>query len=162
SEDPVVFVLAAGYAVCGVWSLGLFFLARSTGEVPPIPGRAVPADASAGTPQVPAAPVGRFAGRAHFAMAVLWAVAAGAVAAPVFLLTPRSTAGRPDFNKARAEIAYPTDQTLDLNRIGDLRPNRDTAFVVEAAHDDGSPKDDLPGSPRWRGTALGEYSGGTW
>lgn len=161
AEDPACFVLMGLYAVCAVWGFTLFFLARVTGDVPPIPRKDLSPDDEQPTLASPVvARPGR--GRTELSRVLLWTAAAAGVAVPFYLLTPRSAAGKLDFGKQRIEVGYAADQMVDLNRTGNLNTNRDRAFEVEATRDDGSPKDDLPSDVRWRGTTLAKYANGTW
>lgn len=158
--DRIVgFGLIVVYAVCAVWSLYHFSVARAGGTVPPIPSRraaTTPPLVPVGTP-----PAGLW-GRVGFAGAVLLTTAAGAVALPLYLVTPRSTFEKLEFGHARIEIGFAADQMIDLNKTGDLGLNREPAFEVVAADARGRPKDDLNPEQRWRGIVLSEYHKGTW
>lgn len=160
-EDEVGFVLLAVYSVCGVWSLTLFFLARSTGVVPPIPPR-YPHDAPADHAVRPVAVERRRAGARELARGLGWLALGAAVVTPLYLLTPRSSAGTLTFGEPRIEIGYAGDQMMDLNKVGKLHPNPEAAFEVTAETDDGRPKDDLNPATRWRGVLLVDYHRGTW
>lgn len=162
ADDPITFALAAAYAVCAVWSLGLFFLARSTGVVAAIPHKEPPADLLAGTPLAPAVVVAPPTGRNPFARWPAWVLVGVAVAVPLFLLTPRSPASRSDADHGRVEIGYAADQMVDLTRTGNLRTNPEPAFEVVATHEDGRPVAAINVEQRWRGATLGKYENGTW
>ncbi|HUR52960.1 MAG TPA: transglutaminaseTgpA domain-containing protein, partial [Gemmataceae bacterium] len=153
-EDAATFGIAAGYALLAVWSLSLFFLARSSGAVPPVPGT----EPEGGKVEFFAG----HAGRSDLSRGLLLAVAAAAVAFPLFFVTPRSGAARLDFGQNRIEVGYAADQMTDLNRTGDLRNNPEVAFEVYATELDGRPKTDLNPEQLWRGSALANYTGGTW
>lgn len=161
AEEAPCFVLIAVYAVFGVWSLTLFFLARSTGVVPSIP----PRDPDTPPAEPPARPVGLArprAGARELARGALWLGTAVLAVAPLYLLTPRSSAGTLSFGRQRMEVGYAADQMVDLNRVGNLQPNTDPAFEVTAVTADGRPKDDLSPMQRWRGKSLIDYRKGTW
>ncbi|MFM8273126.1 MAG: transglutaminase-like domain-containing protein [Gemmata sp.] len=156
ADEPLCFALVGLYLVTAVWSLALFYLHRASGIVPPVP------DPKVMSPRAAFASAERYGARAGLAPAVAWAVAAGAVAVPLYLLTPRSQAQKADFGKPRVEIGYAADQMVDLTRTGTLRANDETAFEVSATGPDGAPKTDLPPDQRWRGSVRRSYSGGTW
>ena len=156
AELPLCFVLVGLYLVATVWSLTLLHLGRARGSIPPVPGGKQPATRAVA---VSADPTGH---RTDFRPAVLWAVVALTVAVPLYLLTPRSDASKADFGKPRIEIGYAADQMVDLNRVGPLRPNGETAFEVIATDPDGSPKTDLNPNQLWRGSVRRNYAGGEW
>ena len=85
-----------------------------------------------------------------------------AVAAPTFLLTPRSTFQPLDFGKPRVEIGYAADQMIDLTQTGDLKANQQVAFEFTAVNEDGSPKTDVSLDQRWRGRTMRRYYNGVW
>ncbi|MBM3983482.1 MAG: transglutaminase domain-containing protein, partial [Planctomycetes bacterium] len=156
AEEPACFVLVGLYLVATVWSLTLLHLGRARGAIPPIPGGKQPATKAVA---VSTDPTGH---RTDLRPALLWAVLAVTVAVPLYLLTPRSTAGKVDFGKPKLEIAYGSEQMVDLNKTGPLKPNKETAFEVTATYPDGRPKTDLNPETRWRGRALRIYSNGEW
>lgn len=157
AEEPACFVLVGLYLVAAVWSLTLLHLGRARGSIPPVPGGRMPATK---TVAVSADPTGH---RTDFRLAVLWAVVAVAGAVPLYLLTPRSAAGKADFGKPRIEIGYAADQMVDLNRTGPLSTNTEPAFEVIATYPDGAPKTDLRPDQRWRGNkTLRQYANGEW
>lgn len=157
AEEPACFVLVGLYLIAAVWSLTLLHLGRARGAIPPVPGGRMPATK---TVAVSADPTGH---RTDFRLAVLWAAVAVAGAVPLYLLTPRSGAGKADFGKPRIEIGYAADQMVDLNRTGPLVTNTDPAFEVVATYPDGAPKTDLDPNQRWRGNkTLRQYVNGEW
>lgn len=162
ANDAVSMVLIAAYAVCAVWNLALFLPARVTGVVPPIPPRASAAPDAA--PPTPARAVEAAAGRRPTLSPVLgWVAVAGAVAVPLFMLTPRSPFGRVSFGAPSIEVGFAAEQMIDLNRAGNLQANPEVAFEVEATDVAGTvPKDDLNPQQRWRGAVLVEYARGNW
>ncbi len=145
AERPLCFVLVGLYLVAAVWSLSLFHLARAAGHIPPIP------DPNSPPPRATATSAEPHGARTGLRPALLWAAVAGAVAVPLYLLTPRSAAQKADFGSPRVEIGYTADQMVDLNRTGALKSNTETAFEVTATFPDGSPKTDLSPDQRWRG-----------
>lgn len=156
AEQLVCFVLVGLYLGAAVWSLTLLHLGRVRGTIPPIPDGKQPVTkvvAVSGAPTVH---------RTDLAPAALWAAAALAVAVPLYLLTPRSTASKADFGKPRIEIGYAADQMVNLNRTGPLQTNSETAFEFTATHPDGSPKTDVGPDQRWRGKVLYVYANGEW
>jgi transglutaminase-like putative cysteine protease len=162
AEDAVCFILIGLYAVSGVWSLALFFLVRSAGMVPPVPTARPAPDTLPPARVVDPDPTGPPPARREFARSLAWVGAAAAVALPLFLLTPRSEAGKFDFGRQRMQTGYAADQMVDLNRAGTLQPNPEPAFEVTVTTDDGRPKDDFPADQRWRGNTLGQYDRGAW
>jgi transglutaminase-like putative cysteine protease len=158
AEEAVCFVLVALYLVSAVWSLTLLHLGRARGAVPPIPGGKQPATKAVA---VSADPTGH---RTDLRIAIFWAMLAAAVAVPLYLLTPRSSAAKADFGKPRIEIGYGADQMVDLNRTGPLKPNPEVAFEFTATTADGKPKTDVNPDQRWRDPrkVLRLYAGGEW
>lgn len=158
AEEPLCFVLVGLYLAAAVWSLTLLHVARAAGHVPPIPDP----QAQAPPPRTAAASGEPHGSRTGFRAALVWAGLAGAVAAPLYLLTPRSSAPKADFGGSRTEIGYAANQMVDLKTTGTLKANPETAFEVVATRPDGSPKTDLPADQRWRGRSHQHYSKGAW
>ncbi|HEY1191233.1 MAG TPA: transglutaminaseTgpA domain-containing protein, partial [Gemmata sp.] len=156
AEEPLCFVLVGLYLVAAVWSLTLFHLARSAGHVPPVP------DPTTEPPRTAATSAEPHGSRTGFRAALLSAALAGAIAVPLYLLTPRSGAPKADFGTARTEIGYSSDQMVDLKTTGTLKPSTETAFEVAAEYPDGSPKTDLRADQRWRGRTHQQYAAGAW
>lgn len=156
AEEPACFVLVGGYLIAAVWSLTLLHLGRARGAIPPIPGGRQPATK---TVAVSADPTGH---RTDLTPAIVWAVIAVAGAVPLYLLTPRSAAGKADFGKPRIEIGYAADQMVDLNRTGPLGVNSEPAFEVTATYPNGQPKTDLNPDQLWRGSTRRVYHQGEW
>jgi protein-glutamine gamma-glutamyltransferase len=156
AEEPACFVLVGLYLLTTVWSLTLLHLGRARGAIPPVPGGRQPATK---TIPVTADPTGH---RTDLRPAILWAVVAVAGAVPLYLLTPRSAAGKADFGKPRIEIGYAADQMVDLNRTGPLNVNKEPAFEVTATYPDGSWKTDLNPNQRWHGRTMRLYTQGEW
>ena len=161
ANDGLSLALIGLYALSAVWSLTLFFPARTTGLVPPIPRR-VGAESGDLAP-VAAQPVelGRES-RWGIPRVIGWTLLATVVAVPFYLVTPRSTFGPMEFGKQRIEVGYAAEQMIDLNRAGNLESNPEVAFEVDAVEDNGTPKDDLSLTQRWRGTVLVDYVRGSW
>jgi transglutaminase-like putative cysteine protease len=156
AEDLICFVLVALYLIAAVWSLALLHLGRARGAIPPIPGGKQPATKALA---VSADPTGH---RTDLRPAILWASVALALAVPLYLLTPRSTASKAVFGKPRVEIGYAADQMVDLNRTGPLQTNQEPAFEVTARNEDGGPRSELNPNQRWLGRTLRTYSNGEW
>ncbi len=156
SDDPFFIVLVALYAAGAVWSLALFATNRSTGAIPAIPGQA------ALRPQLLRDASGADGERGLFRHSLVWLGFAGAIALPLFFISPRSTGERWAFTKTRLETGYNPENTHDVSKIGDLETNREIAFEVTAFAADGSLKTDLDGDQLWRGTAYTDYEMGNW
>ena len=146
AEDATFGVLLAIYALCAAWAVTLFFVHRSAGWLAPVPGVA---------PVARARGVG--AARAVGRAAAGWAAVALLAALPAFFLTPRSQSNRWSFVRPGLETGYSGQESIDLNRVGDLQTSRDVAFKV--AQSRGSP---LPADQRWRGRAYTSYEKGIW
>ncbi len=159
AEQAILVALTALYAFTAIWSLSLFFLARSSGSVPTIPGRSLAATQAPIAIRTVEVNLPRSAG---FKRALLLSGIAAAVALPLYLFTPRSTFGKLDFGQPRIEIGYAADQMIDLTQTGSLRENPETAFEVTALDASGQPKLDLDPDQRWRGNVLATYSAGAW
>ncbi len=156
AEQPICFVLVGLYLTSAVWSLTLLHLGRARGAIPPIPGGRQPATKAVA---VSADPTGH---RTDLRPALFWAIVAVVVAVPLYLITPRSDAGKADFGKPRIEIGYAADQMVDLNRTGPLTTNPEPAFEFTATNPDGTPKTDVSTDQKWRGKSLRLYGGGEW
>ncbi len=160
TDDPFFLVLVAMYAVAAVWSLTLFYFGRSGGIIPAIPGRV-------GLPPMPLArarPDRRPADgeRGAWWHSLLWLAVAGAVALPVFFLSPRSTGERWGFTKSRLETGYNPESKHDMDKTGDLEASAEVAFEVKASHRDGSPKTEADPNLLWRGASYSDYESGSW
>lgn len=167
SDDEVFVALLCAYLFFAVLALTLFYYRRSGGHIAPIPpggpaGRPAPAVfrprvvfAQANVnPDAP--PLYRFAvGRSLW-----WIGCAALVAAPLFVLTPRT--GAPSWGLAgkRIEVGLSSEATLDLHRTGDLQSTREVAFDVTATAADGTPVDDLDPDSYWRVRSLRYYDNG--
>jgi transglutaminase-like putative cysteine protease len=156
AEDEVFGLLLALYSLAGVSSLTLFYYRRSGGTLPPVPG-GEPGPATT----VIARADGKAPGRAVFWKSLRWLIAAGAIALPLFFLTPRAQTNRWQFGKTR-EVGFGADQAVDLNRTGELRVTREPAWQVRVAHADGQPKLDLNPNQRFRGAGYHQYENGLW
>ncbi|MBX9582992.1 MAG: DUF3488 domain-containing protein, partial [Gemmataceae bacterium] len=155
ADDVFGFALLGAYAAAGVWALAEFHAARAAGRVPPVPSPGLPAVAPV---------VVRSAGGAPLPLSqpLVWAAVAVAAAGPLYLVTPRSEAGKLDFAKERVEIGFAADQMVDLTRTGDLKANPEEAFAVRVTDSAGRPVDDLDPGQRWRGVVLTHYRAGGW
>jgi protein-glutamine gamma-glutamyltransferase len=144
--DPVFGWLLAGYTLCATWGLALFYLEHG--------GRG-------------ARPVA--AGRhffSHLFAAGGWLGMTAGVAVLLFLLLPRTSQQINLFLYFSGNVA-PRSQTgfsalMDLNRTGLVEVDEELAFTVQAEDAAGSPKLDLTGEQRWRGTVLDSYQQGRW
>ncbi|OWK46375.1 transglutaminaseTgpA domain-containing protein [Fimbriiglobus ruber] len=153
AEDEMFGLLFAMYTVAAVWSLTLFFFRREAGELPAVPNTTpgpVPVLVTSGT------------GTGFLGRALGWLAVAAVISLPLFFATPRSAAARWRFVKPQIETGMPGDQTVDLDRTGELRINRDVAFEVRATYPDGRPKVDLSPGQRWRGVSFNQYTNGKW
>lgn len=153
SETPVCFALVGLYAPAAVWCLSLFHLRRAAGAVPPIPNQPVPK------------PVAGVLTADEPRTGLRWALAltalAATLAAPLYLITPRSSAEKLDLGGSRVRIGYSAAQMTDLNETGTLEANPAPAFEVEVAAQGGT-LPELPSDVRWRGRVLRQYARGTW
>jgi len=160
-EDDAIFgVLLALYAVCGVWSLSLFFYLRVAGLLPPVPlsDPGPPVTILASTIRVEETQFGReFLGRA-----LGWVALAIAIAAPFFVLTPRSAAPKWTFGQQRLETGLTQENFSDLNRTGELKPSREAAFELTINRRDGTPVTDFNLEQRFRSSTFNSYEGGRW
>lgn len=163
ADDLTHGILVALYAVCGAWSLSLFYLRRAAGGVPAIPGQESRTPRSLTvTGDFSSAPKSLL-GRA-FAVRPVWSmVAAAGLGTIVFFLTPRIEGPTWNLTSTREAGYSAEDAAPDLNREGLLATaNREVAFVVTAKNGDGSKKTDVPGDQLWRGRAFIDYRGGKW
>jgi transglutaminase-like putative cysteine protease len=156
ADDLFGFALLGAYAAAGVWALAEFHAARAAGRVPPVPGGVAVKVA-----------VAERGGRNEpltlpLPLPLVWAAVAVATAVPLYLVTPRSTFGKLDFDKHRVEIGYAADQMVDLTRTGDLKANPEEAFAVRVTDAAGRPADALDPAQRWRGAVLTHYRAGGW
>lgn len=144
ASEPLFGVLLLAYVIGAVWSLSLFQVyrerLRAGGDVAlPAPGR-------------------RLAGTVFSSLAL------AVLALPLFLLTPKlgETAWSPfSLNRTGPAVVAYAD-SMDLNRVGRLRPTDQEAFKVEARDAGDGPKTDIDLEQRWRGAVLDHYQGGRW
>ncbi len=160
-EDDATFVgLLALYAVAGVWGLSLFYYLRVGGLLPPVP-RTDPGP----VPTILASSVQvdrvQFGGQ-FFGQTIVWVAVALAMALPLFFLTPRSSAPAWQFGRARLETGMTSEQSVDLNKSGDLQVNRDIVYEVAARNRDGTPHRELPAEQRFRYYTFAGYDSGRW
>lgn len=137
------------WCVLFVWSLSLFFLYREVWL--PGQGKAVRLQKDSRWILLP--------------NALRWTFAFGAVAFLLFLATPRMQDNRWALTIAtsgRMETGLSADSSIDLNRTGTLKANGEKAFDVTATEADGSLKNDLDPTQRWRSIALVNYADGKW
>lgn len=163
SDDEVFVVLLCGYLFCAVMALTLFYYRRSGGHIapiptgstaPPLPRPLVVFEQANVDPDAP--PLYRFAaGRS-----LRWIAWAAAMAAPFFVLTPRT--GAPSWGLAgtRMEVGLSSEQNIDLNRTGDLQTSREVALDVTVTAADGTPVDDLDPDSYWPARTLRLYESG--
>jgi len=153
TEDPICSILVGLYAATAIWSLSLFHLRRAAGVVAAIPNR--PAShpiAGVLTSHEPQSGLRR---------ALKLSVIAGAIAIPLYLVTPRSPGAKLEFGKPRVEIGYAASQMIDLNQTGNLEENPAPAFEVLLNPTTGLIPE-LPDNQLWRGRVLRNYTKGTW
>lgn len=154
AERPLTFALIGAYLACGVWSLSRFYLARSNGSL------ALPAQAGPAAPTPPGTTQpSRSSG---VGPALLCTAATVAAAAILYLLTPRAPFAKFEFGSPQIEIGFSPDQTVDLNRTGNLDTSADVAFEVTATNENGQTKTDLNADTRWQGSLLTHYQHGVW
>lgn len=160
-EDDATFVGLLGlYAVAGVWSLSLFYYLRVGGLLPPVP-HSDPGP----VPTILASNVQvdrvQFGGQ-FFGQTIVWVAVALAMALPLFFLTPRSSAPAWQFGRSKLETGMTSEQSVDLNKSGDLQVNRDVVYEVTARNRDGTPHRELPADQRFRYYTFAGYEGGRW
>ena len=162
SDDEPFVVLLCLYLFFAVLSLTQFYYRRAGGHVAPLPaGRPAPRPTvvfaqSNVDPDAP--PPYRFAaGRS-----LRWIGYAVLLAAPLFLLTPRTGVPSWGLTTQRLEVGFNPEQTLEMNRVGDIQGSREVACDVTVTELDGRPKDDLDPTSYWRGRAYRGYDGGRW
>lgn len=154
AEDPLCFFFIVLYGASAAWSLSLFHLRQASGAILPIPGK--PTSIAGGSV------VSADDKQLGLRRAAGFIMVAGAVAVPLYLITPRSTAEKLTFGQPRVEIGYAADQMTDLNQTGELKANDSIAFEV-TAEANGHPKTDLSPDQRWRGRrVLKQYTSGVW
>jgi protein-glutamine gamma-glutamyltransferase len=99
-----------------------------------------------------------------------WSLAVVALAAPLFLLTPRIQ-GPPWDSSVMAGSGQRTDilggrvgfsQQIDLNRDGPVRLTDEEVFRVAVKAQPGLPRPSLPADQYWRGSVLDTYERGRW
>jgi protein-glutamine gamma-glutamyltransferase len=159
AEDAIFGILLGCYGLSVVWSLTIFYFRRSAGLLPPI-------NPSSDLPVPIVVSPAHYVGRVLLSHSVLWQstgrlAIALVLSLPLFFLSPRSEAPRWQFSKIGIETGL-GDGQIDLTRTGQMRVNRDVAFVVQANYPDGRPKEDLPLNDRWRAASFQGYSDGSW
>jgi transglutaminase-like putative cysteine protease len=100
---------------------------------------------------------------------LLWSLAVVAVAAPLFLLTPRikgppwdSSVMAPGQRAGVLGDHAGFSQHIDLNRDGPVRLTDEEVFRVAVENDFGQPPLALPDDQHWRGGVLDTYDRGRW
>ena len=145
ASDGEFIILFGLYALTFVWSLATFQTYRELG----------PELASAATLSG-----GRWRATRP---AISCAVAAGAVAVPLFWATPRSgSQWELGINTRGRTTTGLSEGPVDLNTVGTLVVNRERAFEVYAEDAAGQPILDFSADQRWRVYALHNYDGGRW
>lgn len=160
AEDVTFGVMLGLYVIAGVWSLNIFFYHRVGGTLAPLPntdpGPTPTILASSNTVE------DIRLGRQFLARTLIWIAAALLLALPFFFVTPRSQGSRWQFMKPVLETGYASDQSVDMNRTGDLKTNHEVAFEVRATARTGEPKLDLDPNQRFRGVSFNVYDKGIW
>ncbi len=160
-EDDATFVGLLGlYAVAGVWSLSLFYYLRVGGLLPPVPHTDPGPTPTILAPSVQVDRV-QFGGQ-FFGQTIVWVAVAMLMALPLFFLTPRSSAPAWQFGRSRLETGMTSEQSVDLNKSGDLQVNRDIVYEVTARNRDGTPHRELPAEQRFRYYTFAGYDSGRW
>ncbi len=99
-----------------------------------------------------------------------WALAVAALAAPLFLLTPRfdgqtwdsASLAVPGMHPGAAPGRVGFSSVIDLNQSGPVRLSDDEVFRVAVIAASGQPAHLLPPGQRWRGGVLDAYRQGVW
>ncbi len=144
ASDGYFVAVFIAYAVSFVWGLATFQIYRGVGSEL---SRRVP--------------VARARGR-ELRPAVVRAALVGALAVPLFWLTPRSGQNWQLGINDRASATGLGEGPVDMNGVGQVEVNREKVFEVYAQTRDGEPVRDLPGDLRWRAAHLQTYSQGSW
>jgi protein-glutamine gamma-glutamyltransferase len=152
--------LLAAYLACALGRLALhYFEEEQRAGNSPSPGGSAPATAD----------------RMPFAylmspFCLRWSLAVVALAAPLFLLTPRIQ-GPPWDSSVMAASGQRGEvlgdragfsQKIDLNRDGPVRLTDEEVFRVAVAAAPGQALPTLPADQHWRGGVLDTYEGGRW
>lgn len=145
ASDGVFVVVFVAYAGTFVWSLVTFHFYRELGPALSASQKVAPGKWQAVRP------------------ALACALVAGAVAVPLFWVTPR-TGSRWELglNARGRGLVGLSDGPVDLNRTGTLDVNRERAFAVTARDAAGDPYPDLSPNLRWRVSHRQVYEGGRW
>lgn len=137
-----------GWLILFVWSLALFFLCREIVWPNNFPTALIESRWTL------------------LSASLRWVMSFGLLGLGIFLLTPRPTESRwalTSRSLGRIDIGLSNDNTIDLNRTGTLSQNPgEKAFEVRVKNFDGTPKDDLNPSQRWRSTTMLSYQDGKW
>ena len=143
SEGLFVVVFIA-YAISFIWGLAMFQIYREVG--------------SELSQRVP---VLRSRGR-ELRPAFIRAVIVGAIAVPLFWMTPRSGQNwQLGFNN-RGKTTGLNEGAVDMNGSGAIEINREKIFEVRVTNKQGEPFSELSGDLRWRVAQLQQYIQGRW
>ena len=143
SEGFFVVVFIA-YTVSFVWGLAMFQIYREVGSEL---SQRVPVTRSRGRELLPA---------------IIRSVLVGAMAVPLFWMTPRSGQNwQLGFNN-RNKTTGINEGNIDMNGAGSVEINRERIFEVHVTNRQGEAVTELPGDLRWRVAHLQYYLLGRW
>jgi protein-glutamine gamma-glutamyltransferase len=146
--DAVFGLLLIAWLVAFVWNLAAFYFYRES-------SRGLAAAQSDLPKTERSISLFRLAGR--------WTAGVVGFGLLLFLITPRTGAGRWDLlSRVSMETGVTSESQVDLNRTGSLNINRELACEVYVETPDGQAKTDLSPTQRWRTWSLVRYENGRW
>lgn len=144
ASDGMFVVVFIAYSVSFIWGLAMFQIYREVG-----------AELSQRVPVL------RSRGR-ELRPAFIRAAIVGAVAVPLFWVTPRSGQNWQLGFNSRGKTTGLNDGNVDMNGAGAVEVNRERVFEVRVTRKNGEAITDLPMEFRWRVAHLQFYTMGRW